>query len=167
MEELYLVHSAKGSSWKKHKYIKIVDGRYYYVTKDVAQVLDEVNKREKEALKNAEDITPVIQEERELAELYSQRSKANQSKANAIKSNHKNANWVPDGIEGARYSSALNKATKYDERSQYYSAKASSDTAKKNVYTSSATKYANAKKSIEVQYGIKWINNFIDKITRR
>lgn len=26
----YIVHSAKGSTWKKHKYIKIVNGVYYY-----------------------------------------------------------------------------------------------------------------------------------------
>lgn len=26
----YLAHSAKGSSWKKHKYIKKVDGKYFY-----------------------------------------------------------------------------------------------------------------------------------------
>ncbi len=28
--ELLLVHSAEGSSWKKHKYIKRIDGTYYY-----------------------------------------------------------------------------------------------------------------------------------------
>lgn len=26
----YLSHSAKGSSWKKHKYVKVVDGKYFY-----------------------------------------------------------------------------------------------------------------------------------------
>ena len=26
----YLAHSAKGSEWKKHKYIKKADGKYYY-----------------------------------------------------------------------------------------------------------------------------------------
>lgn len=25
-----LAHSAKGSSWKKHKYVKVIDGVYYY-----------------------------------------------------------------------------------------------------------------------------------------
>ena len=26
----YLIHSAKGTQWKKHKYVKKVDGKYYY-----------------------------------------------------------------------------------------------------------------------------------------
>lgn len=26
----YLIHSAKGTSWKNHKYVKIVNGKYYY-----------------------------------------------------------------------------------------------------------------------------------------
>lgn len=30
MNQYYIVHSAKGSSWKKHKYIKIVNGLYFY-----------------------------------------------------------------------------------------------------------------------------------------
>lgn len=29
----YLSHSAKGSTWKKHKYIKKENGRYYYPSK--------------------------------------------------------------------------------------------------------------------------------------
>lgn len=30
----YLVHSAKGSEWKKHKYLKKIGDRYYYADRD-------------------------------------------------------------------------------------------------------------------------------------
>ena len=26
----YIEHSAKGSEWEKHKYVKVEDGKYYY-----------------------------------------------------------------------------------------------------------------------------------------
>lgn len=34
----YLIHSAKGSTWKKHKYIRIVDGRYIYPKKQIEEM---------------------------------------------------------------------------------------------------------------------------------
>lgn len=30
MKQLWLVHSAKGSSWEDHAYLKVIDGKYYY-----------------------------------------------------------------------------------------------------------------------------------------
>lgn len=30
MTSYYIAHSAKGSRWKKHKYIKIMNGLYFY-----------------------------------------------------------------------------------------------------------------------------------------
>lgn len=34
MSDLYLVHSAKGSTWKKHKYIRKEGNKYIYVEND-------------------------------------------------------------------------------------------------------------------------------------
>ena len=36
----YLIHSAKGTSWKDHKYIRKVGDRYYYVTKKESSKID-------------------------------------------------------------------------------------------------------------------------------
>ena len=41
-----LVHSAKGTTWKDHKYIKKVDGRYIYDTKTNSKRSDEQKKLE-------------------------------------------------------------------------------------------------------------------------
>lgn len=42
----YLIHSAKGSTWKKHKYIKIVNGRYIYPKKET-ETKDRVSTKSK------------------------------------------------------------------------------------------------------------------------
>ena len=41
---MILAHSAKGSTWKKHKYIAIKDGRYIYDEKDKEQFEKDVEK---------------------------------------------------------------------------------------------------------------------------
>ena len=46
---MILAHSAKGSTWKKHKYIAIKDGRYIYDEKDKEHA-DKLVKREEERL---------------------------------------------------------------------------------------------------------------------
>lgn len=43
MDNLYLVHSAKGSQWKEHKYIKKVGNKYYYKTSDLEKDDREIN----------------------------------------------------------------------------------------------------------------------------
>lgn len=37
---MVIVHSAKGSTWKNHKYIKKIQGRYYYAKDKIAEAKD-------------------------------------------------------------------------------------------------------------------------------
>lgn len=87
----FLQHSAEGSSWKKHKYIKRVDGTYYYPdsyeggrhlpdgekgdsSKDDTKVFDEFESFSKELMKKGEaywdpeEVSKMTKEE--LGELY-------------------------------------------------------------------------------------------------
>lgn len=42
MGTTYLMHSAKGSTWKNHKYVKKVNGVYYYAKDKVTEAKDKV-----------------------------------------------------------------------------------------------------------------------------
>lgn len=51
----YLVHSAKGTSWSKknHKYIKKIDGKYYYGTEAQLNAVEHLNETSKDLDKEA------------------------------------------------------------------------------------------------------------------
>lgn len=62
MGTTYLMHSAKGSTWKNHKYIKKVNGVYYYAKDKVSKAAGKVAEVTKDALgfdeeEKAKDLT--------------------------------------------------------------------------------------------------------------
>lgn len=50
MGTTYLMHSAKGSTWKNHKYVKKVNGVYYYAKDKVTEAKDKVVKTAKDVI---------------------------------------------------------------------------------------------------------------------
>lgn len=51
----YIAHSAEGSVWKKHKYLKRIDGKYYYPDSyEGGRHLSDLKKKSKEVMRGKE-----------------------------------------------------------------------------------------------------------------
>lgn len=59
----YIAHSAKGSSWKKHKYVKVIDGVYYYpVGYTKGRTVKDMVNNQKKTLDSKEKLSQTLRE---------------------------------------------------------------------------------------------------------
>ena len=105
MKEWTIVHSAKGTSWKKHKYVKKVGNRYYYAHDIEAgrlkmKAADEFNNQTKKAGSDPD--------KREIAKLHYNNSLSNIRRNNSYQTRHlpvgvmmygENGSWLHNDIE--------------------------------------------------------------------
>lgn len=155
-----LCHSAKGTSWKKkdHKYIKLINGKYYYATKTGIDAIKEAQSR------NSEDNESLTNAKKE----YKRYTNIAKSNSQASKDSNARANWA-----------ANNKFTK--PLSSRFKSNAKTYNAKANEALVSAKKYKKQidmlEKNVElrktaishltISYQIKnWVNNLFSKFKK-
>lgn len=112
MYEIILEHSAKGTTWKDHKYIKKEDGRYIYDTKV------EGSKRDEHQIKKEEYANNKLENVKILSAMYSTNMKESYEEEEEAKKRRKLASEAlrqgRSGVAGIHYSRAneLEKSSK-------------------------------------------------------
>lgn len=155
-----LCHSAKGTSWKKkdHKYLKLIDGRYYYATEKQIRDIKRTNERLETEKANLADESSAYDRDTRNASRLTKSAKREYRKA--IEDN--DSKWKQPFAKShmENYKGASAKARKLRETAAAH--KKEVDRLVKNI-SSKETRL----NELTVSYQVKsWVNNLFSKFKK-